>query len=446
VPWLPEHLVPRAPALRLSSLTFALCVLLAVHAIAIPLALRAAFQTPRDETIVGHVERFAHRRQADDSWRPMEAARAYARAHPGGDIYEEIFFGRKLKFQYPPSSLLFIAGLSRHALNLVSWGCVWITVAFTVALFRGAMQTGESPVQRAGVFDLLVRFLAVAGLCLSFYPLIKGYTLGQIQLWVDALFAAALWAWYAGRPAASGICLGIACLIKPPLFVLALWALVRRQRAMLAGMLATCCIGVSISVAVYGFSSHVSYLRVLSFISQRGEAYYPNQSVNGLVNRWLANGDNLKFQKFEFPPPNVIVSRATITAAIVLLLLALIVPGLRQRDDPRFDLPLMGATATIISPIAWEHHYGVWPPILALLVPAVLDLTEARWRVAAALSLAFVLTAQYFSPIQRLADTAWNPLQSYVFFGALLLIATAYGVMVRARDRVADTVARPTVP
>jgi hypothetical protein len=140
------------------------------------------------------------------------------------------------------------------------------------------------------------------------------------------------------------------------------------------------------------------------------------------------------------------VSRATITAAIVLLLLALIVPALRQRDDPRFDLPLMAATATIISPIAWEHHYGVWPPILALLVPAVLDLTEARRRVAAALSIAFVLTAQYFSPVQLLADTAWNPLQSYVFFGAVLLIATAYGVMVSAHERVPDRVARPTVP
>lgn len=433
-------------ALRLSPLTLALCVLFVVHAVAIPLALRAGFQIPRDETIVGHVVRFAYRRQADDSWRPMEAARAYAREQPGADIYQEIFFHRRLKFQYPPSSLLFIGGLSRHALNLVSWVCVWITVALTVALFRGATQTGASTLQRAGTFDLLVGSLVVAVLCLSFYPLIRGYTLGQIQVWVDALFAAALWAWYRGRPTASGICLGIACLIKPPLFVLALWVLVRRQRAMLAGMLVTCCIGVSVSIAVYGFSSHVSYVRVLSFISQRGEAYYPNQSVNGLLNRWLDNGDNLKFQKFEFPPPNAIVSRATIIAAIVLLLMALIIPAWRRRDDPRFDLPLMAATATIMSPIAWEHHYGVWPPILALLVPAVLDRAEARRWVAAALCVAFVLTAQYFSPIQRLADTAWNPLQSYVFFGALLLIATAYVVMVTAHDRVPVTIARPRVP
>jgi alpha-1,2-mannosyltransferase len=423
-----------------------LCVLLAVHAVAIPLGLRAAFQTPRDETIIGHVVRFAYRRQADDSWRPMEAARAYARAQPDGDIYEEIFFHRRLKFQYPPSSLLFIGGLSRDALNLVSWICVWITVAFTVALFRGATQTGERALHRAGPLDLLVGSLVVAALCLSFYPLIRGYTLGQIQVWVDALFAAALWAWYRGRPAASGVCLGIACLIKPPLFVLALWALVRRQRAMLAGMLVTCCIGVSVSIAVYGFASHVSYVRVLSFISQRGEAYYPNQSVNGLLNRWLDNGDNLKFQKFEFPPPNAIVSRGTMIAAIVLLLMALIIPALRRQDDPRFDLPLMAATATIISPIAWEHHYGVWPPILALLVPAVIDLTGARRAVGVALCVAFVLTAQYFSPVQRLADTAWNPLQSYVFFGALLLITTAYGVIVRSPDRVPGTIARSRVP
>jgi len=232
--------VPRAPALHISRrLTIALWVLLAVQAIGIPLALRAAFRTARDETIVGQFERFARRTQTDDSWRPMEAARSYARTHPGGDIYEEIFFRRKVKFQYPPSSLLFVAGLSRQALNLVSWCCVWLTTVFTVLLFRKSMQAGDGAADRPPSADRLVGSLAVAGLSLAFYPLIKGYTLGQIQVWVDALFAASLWAWYSGRQAAAGVCLGLACLIKPPLVLLALWALVRRQGRMLAGMLAT---------------------------------------------------------------------------------------------------------------------------------------------------------------------------------------------------------------
>jgi alpha-1,2-mannosyltransferase len=429
---LPLHGVPPASAPRCSSLTTALLVLLAVHAIGIPLTLRLAFKTSRDETIVGQVERFAHHTQMADSWRPMDAARAYAVARPGGDIYEEVFFRRHVKFQYPPSSLLLVAGLSRDALNLVSWCCVWVTVAFTVALFRkSVMQTDDAKVQPAGRFDLLVSSVAVAGLCLSFYPLIKGYTLGQIQVWVDALFAAALWAWYSRRQVAAGVCLGIACLIKPPLLTLALWALVRGNRRMLAGLIAACGIGVALSIAAFGFASHLSYVRVLSFIAQRGEAYYPNQSFNGLLNRWLANGDNLEFQDFEFSAPNASVSRATGTAAVLLIALALIVPALRRRGDRRFDLPVMAAVATIVSPIAWEHHYGVFPPIFAVLAPALLDITHVRRSAAVLLGTAFVLIAQYLSPVQRLADTVFNPLQSYVFFGALLLIGTAYTVMLR---------------
>jgi hypothetical protein len=179
----------------------------------------------------------------------------------------------------------------------------------------------------------------------------------------------------------------------------------------------------------------VSYLRVLSFISQRGEAYYPNQSINGLLNRWLSNGDNLHFQDFEFSPPNAAVSAATIAAAGMLLLFALFVPALRQPDDPRFDLPLMAATATIISPIAWEHHYGVFPPIMAVLAPAVLDHARAPRQAGLLLALSFILIAQYFAPAQRLANTVFNPLQSYVFFGALLLLATGYTGMMRESHR-----------
>ena len=43
----------------------------------------------------------------------MEAARTYAREHPGSDLYEEIFFRRRVKFQYAPTALLYIGHLSR---------------------------------------------------------------------------------------------------------------------------------------------------------------------------------------------------------------------------------------------------------------------------------------------------------------------------------------------
>ena len=81
-------------------------------------------------------------------------------------------------------------------------------------------------------------------------------------------------------------------------------------------------------------------------------------------------------------------------AAIVLLALALALPAFCQRRDWRFDLPIIALTATMVSPIAWEHHYGVVLPLFAVLVPASLEVSACgRWT-APLLAVSFLLTAQ----------------------------------------------------
>ncbi len=42
----------------------------------------------------------------------MSVSLEYAQEQPDKPLYSEIFFERKLKFQYPPSSLFAVAGLS----------------------------------------------------------------------------------------------------------------------------------------------------------------------------------------------------------------------------------------------------------------------------------------------------------------------------------------------
>jgi alpha-1,2-mannosyltransferase len=417
---------------RVSTLSAGLVTLLIVHALGIPLILKTGFGTPRQDTIIGGFDEFIRRSQADDSWRPMNASRASAAAQPKGDLYEEIFFRRKIKFQYPPTSLLFIGRLSNARLNIISWWAVWITIALTVQLFRGGIQHAREPaIAPASRFDWVLACTAVVGLCLTFHPLIKGYTLGQIQVWVNAIFAAFVWAWYRGSKVGAGLCLGIACLIKPSLASLALWALVRREWGMLAGAAGAFGLGLAVSIGTYGLSSHLTYLRVLAFISQRGETYYPNQSFNGLLNRWLSNGDNLVFQDFEFSPPNSIVWAGTMFAATLLLLMALALPRIRRDADARFDLPVMALTATMVSPIAWEHHYGIVLPILGVVGPASLGAWPlGRWT-AALLAGSFVLMGQYVQPAEGLADTVFNPLQSYTLFGGVLLLAISYAAMFR---------------
>ena len=47
----------------------------------------------------------------------------------------------------------------------------------------------------------------------------------------------------------------------------------------LPGALATIFIGLAASVAAFGWADHVDYLRVVSYMGQRGEAYFALQTL-----------------------------------------------------------------------------------------------------------------------------------------------------------------------
>jgi hypothetical protein len=403
----------------------ALASLLVVHAVAIPVMLHDVLRTPRDQTIVGQVEEFASRSQMDDSWRPMRAATAYSASAPGRDIYEEIFFRRRIKFQYPPTALLFTRDFAASTLNHLSWLAVWATAAVSAGLlvscaFRHGLLDGPR--------DTLLCTGAALGLCLTFYPLLKAYTLGQIQVWVDAAFAIAVWMWSRNRQLSAGVVVGVICLIKPPLAPLAIWGVVRRHWRFAAGVTIVAVLGLSLSLATYGVSSHLSYLRVLAFIGPRGEAYYPNQSVNGLLNRLFLNGDILKFDDLAFSPVHPIVAWGSAAVSLLLYAAALAGPTRLRQPDRMIDFAVMTLTATVASPIAWEHHYGVTLPLFAVLAPMVVRPRHPRVT-AWLLALAFVLVGQYVHATRRLAYTPWNLLLSYTFFGGLLLLGIAYRLL-----------------
>jgi len=73
--------------------------------------------------------------------------------------------------------------------------------------------------------------------------------------------------------------------------------------------------------------------------------------------------------------------------------------------------------------VAWEHHYGILLPLFAATAAETLRRKPLAACTAAALMLAFALTGQFFQPLQLFAATPFNFLQSYVLFGALLLLA-----------------------
>jgi hypothetical protein len=268
-----------------------------------------------------------------------------------------------------------------------------------------------------------VRTVIIVGLALTFYPIVKAFTLGQVQLWLNGIFALALVSWAAGKRAASGVLIGLMMLVKPHYGLFLLWAALRSEWRFAIACAATGLFGLSASVAVFGWTDNVDYLRVFWFLSQHGEVYYPNQSFNGLLNRLMSPLDpetfnSLEFSDYHFAPRLWWVYFGTMVTSILILSAALFRRGHDGDPDRTFDFCTMALSLTMASPIAWEHHYGILLPVFAVLLAGSLG----KWPRLLLLVVSYVVISNFFSAANALAWTYFNVAQSYVLFGALIVL------------------------
>jgi hypothetical protein len=109
----------------------------------------------------------------------------------------------------------------------------------------------------------------------------------------------------------------------------------------------------------------------------------------------------------------------TLATTAALIVLALAYPW-RQRAGSMTDLGAVGVVCVIATPMAWEHHYGVMLGTFVWLWFAVYrqGRGNAVWLAVAWILIAdFLSFFNYFAPMPVL-----NLLQSYMYFGALLLL------------------------
>ena len=183
-------------------------------------------------------------------------------------------------------------------------------------------------------------------------------------------------------------------------------------------------VSLTASVLVFGFVNHIDYFRVVSFLSERGEAYYPNHSINGLLNRIMGIFDptpnrNLDFVAGEFPPFDPLVYGGTLLSSLAILTAALFNRSTRGDCGRLIDFSLMALSCTMASRIAWEHHYGILLPIFAVLV--VLVARRPLWL--GLLAVSYALASVYIPATMLLAPTPFNLAQSYLLFAALIVLA-----------------------
>jgi hypothetical protein len=364
----------------------------------------------------------------NDSWKFMRAAVDHLAAAPDRLLYSTLFFEQGLKFIYPPSSLLFIepwrqvwsdgAALD-NALNAASRAAAIVNVLLIGVIFHLSARRVWP-----GAPPGLALSLALAALfSLTFYPLLYSVWLGQIQTWLSLLFSAGVLAWLLKRRGLAGALVGLICLIKPQLSLFLVWAVLRREWRFALGWAGVAAVLGALSLARYGVANHLDYLPVLSFIAQHGEAYYPNQSINGLLNRMLFNGDSAHWSDTVYPPYHPLVYAGTLISSLALAGAAL---WPRPGTSASTDFLIAGLSFTLASPLAWEHHFGMLLPVFAVTLPLALTASRHRLRALAALAGAYLLTSNYYGVTTALAGTAWNGLQSYLLFGALLMLLHLY--------------------
>jgi hypothetical protein len=214
--------------------------------------------------------------------------------------------------------------------------------------------------------------------------------------------------------------MALLAMVKPQFGLLLLWAALRRRWNALAAGVVTLALGGTVSVVVFGMRNNLDYLGVLSGLSRKAQSHYANQSMFGLLNRAIFNGENLPYHPYVYPPFVSWAYYVTLATTVVLVLLALAYPW-RERGGGMADLSAIGVVCVIATPMAWEHHYGVMLPIFVWFWFGVyLRGFSSAWKLA----LAFVLIADFLSPFNFFAAMpVANVLQSYMYFGALLLLA-----------------------
>jgi len=381
-----------------------------------------------------------------DSWTAMTEALTYLRKHPMDSVYEAMF-AIKLKFQYPLSSLLLfdipnrVFGWSYYGianlLDMISRASIIGTGLVSAKILTLVLHEKRfEKLQIASRFTTVALYVLVFALMLLFYPLLRSYYLGQIQTILTFLTVLSILCWQYNRRMMAGILIGLICVVKPQLGVLFLWGLIRKQWKMFFAGMVVLGIFSAISIAFYGFKNNMQYLEVLSYLSHHGETYYPNQSINGLVNRFTFNGVILDWDG-KFPPYSDVVYFITVISSATIMLISLFW-NYTTKYPHIIDFCLVILCTTIASPIAWEHHYGILFPIFIILSPYACYYNEEKKVALLLFGFGFLLASQYFEAVKYLADSRWNVLQSYLFFGAVIIVAFLFQVSYRINRKRKD--------
>jgi alpha-1,2-mannosyltransferase len=368
--------------------------------------------------VIPDLRKFFHLQQWTDSWLPMMKSLDYFRDHPKLPIYDAKLYDTLI---YPLTSelplwLLRKLGMSDatmlKTLAVGTFLSVWGVVVVSLLMARWLLR-------RRGAELTWPAAVAVVLACLGCYPLMKSFTLGNAQTFLSFGFAVMLWLWTTGRERSAGVMAAMITAVKPQFILLLVWMLVRKRWGAAWAFVACGAVLLALSVAVFGWQNNWDYIGVLAGLSHKAQSHYANQSMFGTINRMIFNGENIQYTPYVYTPYIAWVYRVTVISSLLLVVGVLAYPWRALRGSTA-DIAAMGIVAVAASPMAWEHHYGI---VFGIVVWAWF--AHACWwkKRAWVLGVAVFLCLNYLPAFNYLSGhRGWNVLQSYLYFGALLLV------------------------
>jgi hypothetical protein len=353
----------------------------------------------------------------------------YFHTHPESPIYEAKLYDTLI---YSLVSLLPLAVIEKmgitgdRMLRLLAWSS-WVAVWFVGGI--SALMASRL-LSRKGAKLSVVSIISIFVACIFFYPLLKGYTLGNAQTFLTLGFTLLIYLWSTGREKSSGVVVAALAMVKPQYVLILLWMAVRKRWGAFWSGTIFAAVMFSISIMVFGWRNNLGYLPVLAGLSHKAQSHYANQSMFGTLNRMVFNGENLDYHPYVYTSYVPWIYYATVASSLFLAGLALFYPWGKFRGTTA-DLANMGIVSVAASPMAWEHHYGIVFPIFVWLW-----FSYGCWeqRQTWLLGTSFFLCSSWLSVTTFLASKpGLNLLQSYIYFGALLLMFLLYRLP-RAED------------
>jgi uncharacterized membrane protein len=121
-----------------------------------------------------------------------------------------------------------------------------------------------------------------------------------------------------------------------------------------------------------------------------------------------------------YPPYRPVIYFISTALSLIVLITALLLPRYAGWQSTAGDFLFLGCSSVLISPIAWEHHYGYFLFLVVYLLACANSFSLAKWLLISACTLAL---ANRLPPLDHRMSGSISVISSYMLYAGIASLA-----------------------